>query len=210
MRCKSCGTSILKGEKFCAACGTNSLVGYSNQINDPRVAANLKKINQSGMFMTLVIAVLAVLGFSLAGFLEIGGFELPWAFFFGLGLGTLLLVLMLFQLARGKKDGTWDGVVVDKTHKKASYADRERGDYRPHYTVHIRRRDGKIKKLPCNEELYHYYQIGDHVRHHEGTLAHLLEKYDKSRDTIIYCIVCSTKNQIQNDICRRCKSPLMK
>jgi len=167
-------------------------------------------MSKSSMLFTLALAVAAVIGFSVAGALEVGGFALPSAFFFGLALGGLLIVLALFQRARGKKDGTWDGVVIDKTYKEASYAERQSGDHRTRYSVHIRREDGSVKKLSCTEELFHYYQVGEHVRHHGGTVEHVLEKYDKSGDSVIYCIVCSTKNEIQNDICRRCKSPLLK
>lgn len=224
MHCNNCGAALPGNVRFCTSCGadqggdvqtgqtggTPSLVGYSDKIYDPRIAATLKKMNKSGMVFTLVLAVVAVIGFSVAGALEAGGFELPSAFFIGLALGGLLVVIALFQRVRGKKDSTWDGVVVDKTYKEASYSARQTGDYQTRYSVHIRRDDGSIKKLGCTEELFHYYQIGDYVRHHAGTLEHVLEKYDKSRDSDIYCIVCSTKNNIHNDICRRCKSPLLK
>lgn len=224
MNCKNCGATLSGNARFCASCGADQgagaqtgqtggaqpLVGYSDKIHDPRIAAALKKMNKGGMVFTLVLAVLAVIGFSIAGALGAGGFELPSAFFFGLILGGLLIVLALFQRARGKKDGTWDGVIVDKTYKEAGYAERRTGDHRTRYSVHIRREDGSVKKLSCTEELFHYYQVGEHVRHHAGTVEHVLEKHDKSRDSVIYCIVCSTKNEIQNDICRRCKSPLLK
>jgi hypothetical protein len=224
MYCKNCGTALSGNARFCASCGADQggetqteqtggaqpLVGYSDKINDPRIAATLKKMNKSGMIFILVLAAAAVIGFSVAGVLEVGGFELPSAFFFGLILGGLLIVIALFQRARGKKDDTWDGVVIDKTFKRASYAERKSGDHRTNYFVHIRRDDGSAKKIPCTEELFHYYKIGENVRHHAGTLAHVLEKFDKSRDSVIYCVVCSTKNEIHNDICRRCKCPLMK
>lgn len=224
MNCKNCGVALSGNPRFCTYCGVDQggrvqtgqtagyqpLVGYSDKINDPRIAATLKKINKSGMIFTLVLAVVAVIGFSIAGALEVGDFELPSAFFFGLGLGGLLIVIALFQRARGKKDSTWDGVVADKTYKEASYAKRQTGNYGTQYFVHVRRDDGSAKRLSCNKELFHYYQIGDHVRHHAGTLDYVLEKYDKSGDSVLYCIVCSTKNEIHNEICRRCKCPLMK
>lgn len=36
------------------------------------------------------------------------------------------------------------------------------------------------------------------------------EKYDKSKDRIIYCNVCSMMNPIQNDRCKRCNNLLFK
>ncbi len=224
MYCKKCGSFIPENTKFCTSCGleqdldlqtdqaatSSSLVGYSDKINDPRIAENLEKMNRSGMVFTMILAVLAVFGFSIAGALDLGGLELPTAFFLGLALGGLLIVIALFQRAKGKKDGTWDGVIVDKTLKKASYASQETGDYRDSYYAHIRLMNGRIKKLSLTEDLFNYYNVGDHVRHHAGTLGHVLEKYDKSGDSVIYCIVCTSKNGFENDICRRCKSPLLK
>ena len=220
MYCENCSTALTENERFCTSCGREhsgpatdegrSLVGFSDKINDPLIAVTLNKMNKSGMVFTLVLAVIAVIGFSVAGAAEVGGFELPSAFYMGLAIGILLIVIAIFQRVKGKKDGTWDGVVADKTFKEASYAERQTGDYRTRYSVHIRRDDGSIKKLSCTEELFHYYQIGEHVRHHAGTLDHVLEKYDKSHDSVIYCIVCSTKNEIDHDNCRRCKCPLLK
>lgn len=224
MNCNNCGATLSENARFCASCGADRgggaqtvqtgenrpLVGYSDNINDPRIASALKKTNKTGMIFTLALAVVVVIGFSVAGALEVGGFALPSAFFFGLILGGLLIVIALFQGAKAKRDKSWDGAVIDKTYKEASYADRQRGHYQTRYFIHIRRNDGGVKKLTVTEELFHYYQIGEHVRHHAGTAEHVLEKYDKSRDSVLYCIVCSTKNEIQNDVCRRCKSPLLK
>ena len=52
------------------------------------------------------------------------------------------------------------------------------------------------------------YHIGDRVRH----LAKLnsYEKYDKTKDSIIFCIACGTLCDIADDTCCRCKCPLLK
>lgn len=223
MYCENCGTTLSENTRFCTSCGVEnnrpaqtvdsggrSLVGYSDKINDPLIAETLKKINKSGTIFTFVLAVAAVIGFTVAGAAEVGGFELPSAFFMGLAIGALLIVIALFQRVKGKKDRAWDGVIADKTFKEPTYSERQKGDYKTQYYLHVRRDDGTIKVIGCTEELFHYYQIGEQVRHHAGTLEHVLEKYDKSHDSVIYCIVCSTKNDIQQDNCNRCKSPLMK
>ena len=41
---------------------------------------------------------------------------------------------------------------------------------------------------------YNYYQIGDRVRYH-GSLR-TYEKYDKSKDSIIFCNACASLNEI--------------
>ena len=55
---------------------------------------------------------------------------------------------------------------------------------------------------------YNYYKIGDKVRHHGG--INTFEKYDKTGDTIIFCNACATLCDIDDDVCFRCKCPLLK
>ncbi len=50
--------------------------------------------------------------------------------------------------------------------------------------------------------------VGDRVRYHPRFGAY--EKYDKSKDRIIYCIVCDEMNPIQNDRCKKCNNLLFK
>lgn len=166
--------------------------------------SKIVKFNQGGDQLKAV-----EIGFTVAGVAEVGDFEMPSAFYMGLGIGGLLIVIALFQKARSKKDKTWDGVVVDKRIKQPSYSDRQHGNYKIQYSAHIRLDNGKTKIVHLTKELFDYYQIGEHVRHHAGT-SHILEKYDKSQDSYIYCIACTSKNEKNNNVCYRCKCPLLK
>ena len=47
--------------------------------------------------------------------------------------------------------------------KQPSYSDRQQGHYQTKYSVHIRLENGKTKIIQYTEELFNYYQIGDHV-----------------------------------------------
>lgn len=219
-----CGTEATEDARFCPSCGgeqdrqnpadssaeSRQLVGYSQRITDPRVAAVLKKISSSGMTFTFILAVIAFIGFTGAGAAEVGGFALPSAMYMGLGFGGLLVAIGLIQKARTKKDITWDGAVIDKKIKEPTYRERQSGNYQTQYLLSIRRDDGRTKIVSSTKELYDYFQIGDHIRHHGGTPAHIFEKYDKSRDSVIFCIACTSKNDIGNDLCYRCKCPLLK
>ncbi|MDW7669506.1 MAG: hypothetical protein SCJ93_11835 [Bacillota bacterium] len=46
---------------------------------------------------------------------------------------------------------------------------------------------------------YNYYQTGDKVRHHAE--LNTLEKYDKSKDKIIFCNACAYLNDIEDEYC---------
>jgi hypothetical protein len=218
----NCSAVISEHTKFCPSCGTDqknqqqtpfvnqNLTGYSSRINDPQIAAALKKNIKAGMGFTLILAVVMVLGFTGAGAAEVGGLELPSALYMGIGLGAILFVIAIFQMIKAKNDKTWDGVIVDKTIKKPSHADRQGGNYQTRYFIHLQLDNGKKKTIPSTTELFNYYQTGERVRHHAGTADHIPEKYDKSRDASIYCVVCSSRNDISDDRCHRCKSPLLK
>jgi uncharacterized paraquat-inducible protein A len=56
--------------------------------------------------------------------------------------------------------------------------------------------------------MFDYLSVGDRVRYHPtfGTY----EKYDKSKDRIIYCNICRMMNPIKNDRCKRCNNLLFK
>lgn len=59
-----------------------------------------------------------------------------------------------------------------------------------------------------HREMYDYFKVGDRVRYHPAFATY--EKFDKSRDSIIYCNVCSMMNPISNDRCERCANLLFK
>jgi hypothetical protein len=111
------------------------------------------------------------------------------------------------------KQPIWEGVVVKKHSKKKSERRGDDTNYSTYteYTVIIRTDEGKKKTIverKSGRNMYHYLSVGDRVRFHPkfGTY----EKYDKSKDRLIYCNVCSTMNPIQNDRCKRCNNLLFK
>jgi hypothetical protein len=70
--------------------------------------------------------------------------------------------------------------------------------------------DGK-KKYSVERDLnpmYGYLSIGDRVRFHP--MFDSYEKFDKSKDKIIYCNICHMMNPIANERCERCSNLLFK
>lgn len=193
-------------------------IGYSPKINDPAFKEYVKKTNRWAFYFSLALALIAVIGFYIAG--ETGSeMDNPQSLFIGLGIGGMFIVIALIQILKRKQGKTWDGEVVDKKieHKKRIREDynseNNRTAYEEHYTLYtvfIRREDGKIHPISVenNDIIYNYYQVGDRVRYH-GFL-NSFEKYDKSNDTIIPCNACGTICDINEDYCYRCKCPLLK
>lgn len=164
----------------------------------------------------MILALCAVIGFSIYGETS-SEMDNPQAFFIGLGIGGMFMVIAIFQIIGRKRSKTWDGVVVDK---KIEQKRRKRGtgtanndyyweDYTL-FTVFIKSESNKTHTISAEDDdtSYNYYQLGDKVRHHAGLNSY--EKYDKSKDTIIFCNACASLNDISSDICFRCQCPLLK
>lgn len=233
MHCTECGAALPKDSRYCPSCGHNQAappgvaeeaisktdargsIGFSRRINDPAFARYVHNSNRWAAIFSIILAVVAVVGFTMAGEMGGGNMENPQAFFIGLGVGGMFLVIALFQIAGRNRSKTWDGQVVDKKvlqkkRKRSSGTDDYYWEKYQLYTVVIRSDSGKLHRISAenSDTVYNYYQIGDKVRHHAGLNSY--EKYDKSQDSIIFCNACSTLNDISADYCSRCKCPLLK
>jgi hypothetical protein len=236
MFCTNCGATIPEQSKYCAKCGQavtvaagvspqpakpvnevpveSGIVGYSSKISDPAFARYIKRSNTWARVFSVILALAAVIGSYIAGESGSGEMSNPKSVLVGLAVGAMFLLIGIISVSRKKHARTWDGAVADKTMKKKtkrqSYGD-DSYTYRKYieYAVVIREDGGKTHRLVSeNDAVYNYYQIGDKVRFHGGLNTY--EKYDKSRDTAIYCNACGKLCDIHKDTCPRCKCPLLK
>lgn len=240
MYCRNCGAYLKDKDTFCSSCGAKQApiqnvqvaqqmpetpiqtgyssgfgqMGFSSRINDPAFAKYIKKSNQWAAIFAIGLAVIAIIGFSIYGetSTEMGN---PQAFYIGLGIGGMFLIIALLTILSKKSGKTWDGTVTDKkiTRKRRRQNSGDDDSYWVdyiEYTVEIRSDDGKAHfiKVENDDTLYNYYQIGERLRHH-GKL-NSFEKYDKTRDKYNFCAACATMNKIEDDYCFRCKCPLLK
>jgi hypothetical protein len=198
-------------------------VGYSEKINAPEFKKYIKNTNKWSFIFALIIAATAIVGFFIYGEISTE-MDNPQALFIGLGIGGMFIAIAIFQIIGRKGSKTWDGEVVDKKAEKkrrkrpvTSYIDEDGGRHEDYvweeyilYAVFIRDENGKIHTIRTEDDdtVYNYYRIGDRVRHHGGLNSY--EKYDKSNDSIIFCNACATLCDINDDICYRCKCPLLK
>lgn len=224
-----CGATLPNNTRFCTVCGAQindkpsnlfsgevGRIGYSERINDPAFALYLKNTNRWSAIFSMVLAVAAVLGFYIYGETS-SEMENPQALFIGLGISGMFFIIALYTIIARKRSKTWDGVVTDKTIKKKNRRQSTGGgdDYYIHYyteyAVIVRENgNGKIHHMTAEDDdtVFNYYQIGDRVRHHAGLNSY--EKYDKSKDSIIFCNGCGTLCEISDHICFRCQCPLLK
>jgi len=231
MFCEHCGNKVDSDSKFCEHCGKQLLkdeandknvnkeqkdkqIGYSSKINDPAFKRYLKNTNRYSFYFSLVLAVFAIVGFYIYGETS-HEMENPEALYIGLGIGAMFILIAVFQILGRKRTKTWDGIVVKK-----EVLDKERrknlgnNDYYMErykvYNVIIKNEHKKTVTIRVEDDdtIYNYYEIGDKVRHHGGLNSY--EKFDKTRDSIIFCNACGTLNDISVDKCHRCNCPLLK
>ena len=189
----------------------NTYKGFSKKINDPAFTRYIKDTNRWSAFFSLGLAVIAVAGFFIAGETS-SDMENPESLYIGLVIGSMFLLIALYQISSRNRSTTWDGTVVEKQVKKKRKHDKYQDcgkDY-TEYKVCIRDDKGKMHYSIADDDdtKYNYFQKGDRVRHHKGLNS--FEKQDKSGDTIIFCNACASLNDIREDHCFRCKCPLLK
>lgn len=188
------------------------LIGYSKKIDSAIFAGYRKKTKGWANMFTVFVVILAVVGFPIYGIAS-GELGLADSIKYGLIIGGMFILINFYQNFKKSRDITWDGTVFDKVIKKSKvYNDRnDLGRDHYDYIIKIRRDDGKVIKETAgtsnNRILYDYYNIGDKVRHHKG--MDYYEKFDKSKDDKILCVACITMNNIDDDVCFRCKCPLL-
>lgn len=238
--CTFCGESIPDNAEFCINCGqaisndgnlgtnqsvdyqepkrsteaSTGLVGFSDRYRSPEILTAAKESKKTSMGCMWIMVLVPLLGFPLAGLL-MDDFPLVEALVIGVAIALIMLVINLFALSETKKP-IWEGTVVNKYSKERSEHKRTEGESDTYstyteFTTVITRDSGKKKTIVeknSGRHMYDYLSVGDRVRYHPkfGTY----EKYDKSKDRIIYCNVCSMMNPIGNDRCKRCNNPLFK
>lgn len=234
--CTACGATFPEGAEFCIGCGkaVNSatsepmephhvatpappqsgagLVGFSDRYNCPEILAAAQKNKKFSIGCMWILVFVPLIGFPIAGLL-MDDFPFGESIIIGMGIALVMLVFNLLALRRTKQP-MWEGVVVNQYSKeKSEHRGGEDDNYRTYteYTTIINTDAGKKKTIvekDSGRHMYDYLSVGDRVRFHPkfGTY----EKYDKSKDRIIYCNVCSMMNPIQNDRCKRCNNLLFK
>jgi ribosomal protein L40E len=234
--CTACGAKLPEDAEFCISCGKAvnlvtpepmepsqaassvppqsdaGLVGFSDRCNSTEILAAGQKNKKSSIGCMFILVFVPLIGFPIAGLL-MDDFPFGESLVIGVGIALVMLVVNLLALRRTKQP-MWEGVVVNKySKKKSEHRGGEEDNWRTYteYNTIINTDAGKKKtivEVDSRRHMYDYLSVGDRVRYHPmfGTY----EKYDKSKDRIIYCNVCSMMNPIQNDRCKRCDNLLFK
>lgn len=189
-------------------------VGYSDRISDPAYQVPEVKSDgrQSLRYLLFIVPVAVIVLLWRSGV-------------YGTGIFALLMVITviaalppILRERRQLEDHTYDGTVESVARREpVSSADARRIDPKTRqklafHTIRIVGEDGKLRTYErtahMEEDYRTYYRTGDRVRHHRG--FELPEKYDKSADDVIVCIVCGQVCPMDARKCGECGAPLLK
>lgn len=224
--CMQCGNALSANTRFCPVCGAavidaqgqpvtpryqpQQMAGWSQHYLDPKVTERAQKNIKNAWIFTLFLTVAFPIGFAVAGML-LDDMPLNEALIIGIGLGAMMFIIGLVRISRMKTD-IWDGIVTDKKQKRKMNSDQDNNtiSYRTIYTIFVTEDSGKKHKLNYTNcpAIYDYFNIGDKIRCHMAFGTY--EKYDKSKDSSIFCNVCGKLNDMSNDLCHYCHLPLFK
>lgn len=188
---------------------------FSNRITDPAFARYVKNANRWATSFALGLAAVAVVGFYVAGEMDGSEMDNPESLYVGLTIGGMFVAIAMVQVLGRKRSRTWDGQVVDKrVERKRRKRQRDHDNYvwedYELFTVFVRSDSGRLYRIMAENDdtVWNYWAIGDRLRHHGGLNSY--EKYDKSKDTIIFCNACASLHDIEEEYCHRCGCPLLK
>lgn len=189
-------------------------MAYSTKINDPKFDKYLSYQARSLRIIGVILALIAFFGFVIYSRVSYEMDE-ETGLLVGSVIGGMFLLIGLYHgRNRNKKGKDWDGVVIAKNTTTERYKEYVDDSYqmrtRLKYNVIFQdiQTGEKYTYSYGQPHKYEYFNIGDEVRHH-GKL-NSLEKFDKSKDKIIFCNACNYPNEIERDTCVMCKCPLLK
>ncbi len=185
--------------------------GYSAKINDPFITDYVKKSNKWLIYIAISISVFIVIGLGIAGAFYRES-KNPEGLFLGLTIGGIAALISLFRLCSIKSRWGWDGVVIEKSCENKQKRPLSKDKNVPYVEYSIIFLDNKEKRrvYTFTDDItrFNYFNIKDNVRYHNRLNTY--EKFDKTSDTIIYCNVCNSLNDIHDENCLHCKYPLFK
>lgn len=216
--CSQCGTRFKGQSKTCPNCGFNPQsatpygdipalgsggIGWSDKINDPLYA----KYQGSKRAYIFLFSLVLIIGIPIV---------LLWTGDLALNReGTLVITVVavmffliaLFSIHNTKRYGEeWEGIVENKK----DYVKNK--DTIQKNVLIVRLNNHKTKELSFsdNDVQYEYYKIGDRIKIHNKANLKAIEKYNKSRDEILFCPSCGYVCDTRDYYCQACGSPLLK
>jgi rubrerythrin len=212
--CTQCGTRLSGKKKVCRSCGFDITTdkpygdrsplgaggtGWSDAVSDYRFAGYQGNRRTYITIFTLLLVIAIPTFLLLSGDL---GMDKEGITVIAV-LSAMFLLIALYSIRNTRKKGLeWTGTVEDK-----------RDYYKSQSNVIIVRLDnGKMVELPMADDpvKYDYFKVGDRLKKHNRPNLRTIEKFDKTRDEVLFCPSCAYMCDTRDDYCGICGSPLLK
>ena len=241
MYCDACGAQIPLDSRFCPECGhgmaetegqssvsedqraqtqrkptVRERKGFANLRDYPELTGHLKKSRKMGKVAAVIMSLAPFLGFVLYAGIT-GDMEMEEAMMVGAGVSVIFMFFAIsFAIKEKSRQVSWEGTVMDKKiekrREKVTEYDETRMVMVDHRIMTIQKDNGskpEKRDYGGNEQVFDYYRVGDRIRQIPG--AFHFEKYDKTGDDEVICVMCGGMYDMEQDTkCSLCRLPLLK
>ena len=212
--CTQCGSRLSGKKKVCRSCGFDITTdkpygdrsplgaggtGWSDAVSDYRFAGYQGNRRTYITIFTLLLVIAIPTFLLLSGDL---GMDKEGITVIAV-LSAMFLLIALYSMKSTRKKGLeWTGTVEDKRDYYGSQSN----------IVLVRLDNGKMVELRMADDpvKYEYFKVGDRLKKHNRPNLRAIEKFDKTRDEVLFCPSCSYMCDTRDDYCGSCGSPLLK
>ena len=223
MVCPNCKAQVPDTASFCPNCGADvtqtadehaaqtpqgvrGRVGFSDDVNSEELQAARKKTGRITLIVGIVLVLLPLIGFLIYGAVTD---QMKTALPTGLIVSLIFLVTTVIVGVRRLLDKPFEGEVTEKRTRRVTRGGSGHRTHDTEYLLYVKTDGGRKKKKKVMRTAFDYVRVGDRVRYHPG-FAQAFEKYDKSDDTEVPCMMCGRMNPIEQSHCRFCKNLLVR
>lgn len=228
MYCKNCGAKLHDGDTFCDLCGTavtkivsepkpshavatpsRNFGGYSQRVDSDEMKAYLAMQRRwRNLFLCLVV-IAPIVGFCIYALCS-QDITISEALMYGPIVSLIMFCFGIYPTIKQKLQKPYIGTVIEKRDKLILYDEDDAPDRTKYYIV-TRDTNGKkhTHKSTGYEGIYRYLKIGDEIRFLPQFPAPF-EKKKEPNDTHTCCVFCQSIVSLDDDICPRCKAPVLK
>jgi len=212
--CTQCGSRLSGKKKVCRSCGFDITTdkpygdrsplgaggtGWSDAVNDYRFAGYQGNRRTYITIFTLLLVIAIPTFLLLSGDL---GLDKEGITVIAI-LSAMFLLIALYSIRNTRKKGLeWTGTVEDKRDYYGSQSN----------VILVKLDNGKMVELPMADDpvKYEYFKVGDRLKKHNRPNLRTIEKFDKTRDEVLFCPSCAYMCDTRDDYCGSCGSPLLK
>lgn len=187
--------------------------GFSQRINDYAFVSKAKRGSKYSVVYSVFFAIACVPVFIMMDTVS-DKINRTGAITAGIFAAIIILAAGIFLQLRYIKKRSWEGTITNKQEEKSTQLVLKglllKKAEITMYVIEALEKDGKLHKIKYKDrqDIFEYFNVGDQISKHGG--LKIYEKFDKTGDTCVFCSVCLTKNEPDEDFCAKCKFPLLK